>query len=177
MIGAFQHLLFVPGAVNMKRFFSIVSEIVNLKQKWYHFDFNHPSFFDCMVPQDWLKASLLGTHSFTFATIIWWAWRHRNMMCLSQDNWSIHHLVFHFQSMVATFNNCLIINPSSAKEDIFIKLNHNNHSNVILNVDGGCFGSPARDGFGGLLRNYVGFDLRDSLVSSKIQLIFSKRSF
>jgi hypothetical protein len=130
-----------------------------------------------MVPHDWLKAGLLGTHSLTFDVIIWWVWRHRNMMCLSQDNWSIHHLVFHFQSMVATFNNCLIINPSSAKEDIFIKLNHNNHSNVILNVDGGCFGSPARDGFGGLLRNYVGFDLRDSLVSSKIQLIFSKRSF
>jgi len=37
--------------------------------------------------------------------------------------------------------------------------NGNSHSNVILNVDGSCPGSTTRAGFGGLLRNYVGFYL------------------
>jgi len=112
-----------------------------------------------MVPHDWLKASLLGTHCFSFAAIIWWAWHHRNMMCLSQDSWSLHDLVFYIQSMVATINNCIIINPSSAEKDKFIKWNHNNHSNVILNVDGICLGLPTRADFDGLLRNYVWFYL------------------
>jgi len=61
--------------------------------------------------------------------------------------------------MVATFNNRLTINPSSSEEDKFIKWNQNNHSNVIINVDGSCLGSPTRAVFSGLLRNYVGFYL------------------
>jgi len=64
--------------------------------------------------------------------------------------------------MVATFNNCLTINSSSTEDAIFIKWNHNNHSNVILNLNGSCLGSPARVGFGGLLRNHVGFYLSGS---------------
>jgi hypothetical protein len=111
-----------------------------------------------MVPHDWLKASLLGTHSFTFAAIIWWAWRHHNMMCLSQYSWSLHGLVFYIQSIYGSNHQQLLHHqPSSAEEDKFIKWNHNNHSNVILNVDGICLGLLTRADFGCLLRNYVGF--------------------
>ncbi|XP_024636323.1 uncharacterized protein [Medicago truncatula] len=44
-------------------------------------------------------------------------------------------------------------------EDKFVKWNHNNHPNVILNVDGSCLGSPTRTGYGGILRNDAGFYL------------------
>jgi ribonuclease HI len=44
-------------------------------------------------------------------------------------------------------------------EDRFVKWNQNNHVGVILNVDGSCLGSPARTGYGGILRNDAGFYL------------------
>ena len=36
-------------------------------------------------------------------------------------------------------------------------LNQNSHSDVILDIDGSCLGSPIRNGYGGILRNDVGF--------------------
>jgi len=128
---------------------------------WYHFNFNHSTFFYCLVPNDWLKDGLLGAHSFTFAAIVWWAWRHRNIMCLSQENWSLNRLIFNIQSMIETFKNCFSVNHNGANEERFTKWNDNNHSCVILNVDGSCLGSPPRAGYGGLLQNNAGYYLSE----------------
>ncbi|MCI35860.1 RNA-directed DNA polymerase (Reverse transcriptase), partial [Trifolium medium] len=43
--------------------------------------------------------------------------------------------------------------------DRFIKWNNNNFSCTILNVDRSCLGSPARAGFGGIIRNTFGYYL------------------
>ena len=126
---------------------------------WYHFNFNHFTFFDYLVPPDWLKDGLLGAHSFTFAAIVWWAWRHRNIMCLSNENWSLNRLVFNIQGMIETLKNCFSVNRNGVIEERFTKWNDNNHSSVILNVDGSCLGSPSRAGYGGLLRNHDGYYL------------------
>jgi len=48
---------------------------------------------------------------------------------------------------------------STTDEGQFTKWNNNNHSCVILNVDGSCFGSRMRADYGGILRNYAGFFL------------------
>jgi len=73
-----------------------------------------------MVPHDWLNADLIGTHSFTFAAIIWWAWRHRNMMCLSKDNWSLHHFVLNSKHG-SNLQQLPPINLSSVEEEKIIK--------------------------------------------------------
>ncbi|XP_024641655.1 uncharacterized protein [Medicago truncatula] len=77
-------------------------------------------------------------------------------MCLSHDNWSLNRLVFNIQSMIETFKNCLIVNQNGIVEERFSKWNNNNHSSVILNVDGSCLASNTRAGYGGLFRNYAG---------------------
>jgi ribonuclease HI len=61
--------------------------------------------------------------------------------------------------MIETFKNCFSVNQNGVIEERFTKWNNNNHSCVILNVDGSCLGSPTRAGYGGLLRNYAGYYL------------------
>jgi len=109
-----------------------------------------------MVEHDWLKDVFLGPNSFLFAAVLWGAWRHRNNMCFSNKIWSISYLSFYIQNMVETFKACF--NPISnvASQDRLIKWNNNNHSSIILNVDGSFLGSLIRVRFGGLSRNNEG---------------------
>lgn len=44
-------------------------------------------------------------------------------------------------------------------DDTFIKWNNENHSGIILNIDGSCLGTPLRASFGGVIRNDAGFYL------------------
>jgi ribonuclease HI len=61
--------------------------------------------------------------------------------------------------MVETFTTCFVSRSSSAQIDRYIRWNNDNHSWVILNVDGSCHGSPIRAGFGGIFRNNSGYYL------------------
>jgi len=61
--------------------------------------------------------------------------------------------------MIATLKSCYPCNSNSIEEDNLVKWNNNNHSCVILNIDGSCLGSPTRAGYGGVLRNYASFYL------------------
>jgi ribonuclease HI len=61
--------------------------------------------------------------------------------------------------MVENFKACFNPTSNGTLESRIIKWNNNNFSSVILNIDGSCLGSPIRVGFGGVLRNYVGFYL------------------
>jgi ribonuclease HI len=81
------------------------------------------------------------------------------MMCLGNENWSTAKLSFNIQGMVDTLKACYPSISNTTDEDQFIKWNNNNHSCVILNVDGSCLGSPIRAGYGGILRNDAGFFL------------------
>jgi len=65
-----------------------------------------------------------------------------HQMCLSQDTWSLNRLVFNIQGMIETFKNCFSSNQNRIIEERFTKWNDNNHSCVILNVDGSCLGPP-----------------------------------
>jgi len=117
------------------------------------------NFFANLDVIDWLKEGSTGPHSFLFAATVWWAWCHRNLMCLSNENWPLCRLSYNIHSMVDSFISCFATTPIIVSDDIFIKWNNDNHSAVILNVDGSCLGTPLRAGFGGVVRNDAGFYL------------------
>jgi len=126
---------------------------------WHHVGFHDMNFFANLDVIDWLKEGSTGPHSFLFAATVWWAWCHRNLMCLSNDNWPLCRLSYNIHSMVDSFISCFATTPIIVSDDIFIKWNNDNHSAVILNVDGSCLGTPLRAGFGGVVRNDAGFYL------------------
>jgi len=103
----------------------------------------------------------MGRHSFLFAATVWWTWRNRNMTCLGNDNWYVIQLSFNIQGMVNTIkaSYSLITNNSMDDNLNLVKWNNNNHSKVILNVDGTVLTSPTRDGYGAVLRKDGGFYL------------------
>ncbi|XP_045809964.1 uncharacterized protein LOC123904334 [Trifolium pratense] len=105
---------------------------------------------------DWIKMGAIGTHSLIFSAGVWWSWRHRNLMSLNNETWSLSQLSFNIRSMVETFKNCFTLTSNDGSVDRFIKWNNNNFSCIILDVDGSCLGSPARSGFGGIIRNTFG---------------------
>ncbi|XP_045797947.1 uncharacterized protein LOC123892169 [Trifolium pratense] len=123
---------------------------------WHYIGFTNPNFFSNMDVYDWIKMGTIGTHSLIFSAGVWWSWRHRNLMSLNNETWSLSRLSFNIRSMVETFKNCFTITPNGGSVDRFIKWNNNNFSCTILNVDGSCLGSPARSGFGGIIRNTFG---------------------
>jgi hypothetical protein len=47
---------------------------------WNHVGFNDANFFADMEVSHWLKE---GPKAFLFTATVWWAWCHRNLMCLS----------------------------------------------------------------------------------------------
>jgi len=86
-------------------------------------------------------------------------WRHRNLMCLNNENWHINRLAYNIHSMVDSFKSCNAHVTNVIHNDRFIKWNNGNHSCAILNVDGCCLGTLVRVGYGGVIRNYAGFYL------------------
>lgn len=89
-----------------------------------------------------------------------WAWRNKNLM-LGNDNWYVCQLSFNIQGMVDTLKASYPLITNSVIDETLIKWNNNNHSHVILNIDGSCLGSPTKFGYGGVLRNEAGFYLSD----------------
>jgi len=81
------------------------------------------------------------------------------MTCLGNENWTLNYLSSNIQGMVDTLKASYPSLPNGNMEDRFVKRNHDNHSDVILNVDGSCLGSRIRAGYGGILRNDSGFFL------------------
>jgi len=81
------------------------------------------------------------------------------MMCLGNKNWSTTRFSLKIHGMVNILSSCYTTNIDVAHEVVSIKWNNANHSGVIFNVDGSCLGSPARNGFGGVLWNGVGIYL------------------
>ncbi|KEH22829.1 hypothetical protein MTR_7g059235 [Medicago truncatula] len=56
-------------------------------------------------------------------------------MCLSNENWSLFHLVSNIKSTVDNFNVSFPYISNVASSDRLIKWNNNNLTSVILNVD------------------------------------------
>ncbi|GAU50021.1 hypothetical protein TSUD_186220 [Trifolium subterraneum] len=121
---------------------------------WNHIGFNSLDFFSNLVVYDWLKLGATSSKALIFLAGVWWSWRHRNLMFLNNETWSLSRLSFYIRAMVETFRNCFFSAASNRRlVDRYIKWNHNNYSCNILNVDGSCLDSPVRSGYGGIIRN------------------------
>lgn len=57
--------------------------------------------------------------------------------------------------ITAKFAFLLIFNAMSGER--LIKWNSSNHSYIILKIDGSCLDLPVRAGYGGVIRNSVGY--------------------
>jgi ribonuclease HI len=125
---------------------------------WHKIGFDNTAFFTEGCAQVWLKTFSSGPRASSFLAGLWWSWRHRNMMCISNETWPLFRISFHIQDSVnvieASFKK---INATPL--DRMVRWNQNNHLCHILNVDGSCLGSPTRAGFGGIIRNNAGFYL------------------
>ncbi|GAU37585.1 hypothetical protein TSUD_395580 [Trifolium subterraneum] len=97
------------------------------------FCFNNQDFFSNLDVYDWLKLGAIGPHALTFAASVWWSWRHRNLMCLNNETWSLNRISFNIRAMVETTRNCFSPASNVGLVDRYIKWNNNNYSCVILN--------------------------------------------
>ncbi|KAK2454619.1 hypothetical protein QL285_002162 [Trifolium repens] len=61
--------------------------------------------------------------------------------------------------MIPTLISCFSSRSTTTSEEILVKWNNSNHFGVILNADESCLGSPVRAGFGGVIRNDLGYYL------------------
>ncbi|MCI11915.1 S-like ribonuclease [Trifolium medium] len=73
------------------------------RRLWNHIDFDNLDFF--LNLDDWLKLGATGSQALTFLASVWWSWRHRNLMCLVNETWSLSRLSFNIRAMVETFRN------------------------------------------------------------------------
>ncbi|XP_045803019.1 uncharacterized protein LOC123896706 [Trifolium pratense] len=123
---------------------------------WNHIGFNNLDFFSNLDVYDWLKLGATCSNDLLFSAGLWWSWRHRNLMCLNNETWSLSRISFHIRAMVETFSNCFSPASNEGSIDRYIKWNHDNYPCTILNVDGSCPDSPVRSGFGGIIINTFG---------------------
>jgi len=128
----------------------------------HHIGFSSPDFFYVMDAHDWLKGGSKGSPAYLFSTGAWWSWRHRNLMCLNNETWSLNRLSFNIQNIVEVLKSSFFPRANVAPTELFIKWNNNNYPCAILNVDGSCLGSPIQANFGGVIRNNGSFFLSSS---------------
>ncbi|GAU18899.1 hypothetical protein TSUD_228890 [Trifolium subterraneum] len=136
-------------------FLHCVRDCIHSKTVWDQLGFTNSSFFDSTMAHEWLKHSYFSPRRLLFLAGVWWIWRHRNNMCLGDETWSAVRLSCNIYSMVEDLKNCF---PSSTTEETSrcIKWNFTNFTGVVINTDGSCSGTPARTGFGCIIRNNDG---------------------
>jgi len=126
---------------------------------WLRFGFNDPAFFASECVADWLKEQTQGPQAIIFSACLWWSWRCRNSMCLSNVTMSLNQLAFYIQNSVEEITSSFSITSPVAPIERHVRWNNNNFDGSILNVDGSCIGNPIRAGFGGLICNSAGLFL------------------
>jgi len=109
---------------------------------WNHVGFNGANFFADMEVSHWLKEGSSGPRAFLFTATIWWAWRHRNLMCLNNENLTLSRLSYNIHNMVDSFSHCFSINSHIFQVERFIRWNNDNYSCTIFNVDGSSLAPP-----------------------------------
>lgn len=142
---------------------------------WLKIGFTEPEFFVEGAPQIWLKTNATGARSTIFLAALWWTWRQRNQMCLSDEPWSLVRIQYQIQHAVEAIENALHseIIPTPGRT---VRWNENNFNSFVLNVDGSCLGTPIRAGFGGIIRNYAGLFLKgfSGYITASSDILFAE---
>lgn len=119
---------------------------------WQRIGFSSQPFFFNSV-SDWFQEGAKCARSTVFFAALWWLWKHRSLMCLSNETMSVTRLCCNIFDLAESISTSLRNTASTPAPARFIRWNNNNHMCTILNVDGSCNGDPIRTGFGGILRN------------------------
>jgi ribonuclease HI len=112
-----------------------------------------------------------------FLADLWWTWRHRSLICLSQETWSLPRLNYHIQNTVdvieATFHSAPVLHT-----DRMVRWNDNYCNCVALNVDDSCLGSPIRVGYGSIIWNSAGFFLTgfSGFIATTSDILFAEHT-
>jgi len=80
-------------------FLHCLRDCTHSKPLWHQTDFTHLDFFSNEDAINWIKNGVMGFCSFSFASTIWWTWRNKNMMRLSNENLS-NAQSFNIQGMI-----------------------------------------------------------------------------
>ncbi|KEH27934.1 hypothetical protein MTR_5g049720 [Medicago truncatula] len=132
---------------------------------WHHIGFSDINFFEIQNVVEWLKKGTTGPQAAFFASGLWWVWRCRNVMSISNEQMTIHRVAVNIQNSVEDIKR--LFQPGLAVQlERHIRWNNNNFDGDILNVDGSCIGTPSRAGFGGLIRNTSGYYLAGTRMLS-----------
>jgi hypothetical protein len=118
---------------------------------WHKIGFNSPDCFLTSTIIDWIKKGISSHHSNIFLAGLWWIWRHRNLMCLNNETWSVYRLSNAINSTAEIITSCVQTDTNSSPTPRLIRWNNGNHVCSILNVDGSCIGDTIRTGFGGVI--------------------------
>jgi len=109
---------------------------------WNHVGFNRPE--RALLARDWHHK----IYSFIFAATFWWAWHHRNLMCLNSENWPINRISSNIHNMVETLTFCFTSASNDTLTCRLTKWNNKNYTRINdLNIDGSCLDSSIRDGY------------------------------
>lgn len=125
---------------------------------WHNLGFITQEFFTESCAYNWLKNNANGTRPSTFLAGLWWTWRHRNLMCLNHETWSLPRSSFLIHD-TATSIDASFQTATANHQERMVRWNQDNYNGHVLNVDGSCLGVPIRAGFGGTIRNAAGFYL------------------
>jgi len=142
---------------------------------WLQLGFAAHDFFNEGILHIWIKKHVVGAHSSLFLADLWWTWRYRNLMCLSQETWSLPRINFHIHNTVDVIEAAFHYAPVQHTERM-VRWNKNNCNCIVLNVDGSCLGSPIRAGYGGIICNSAGFFLEgfSGFIATTTDILFAE---
>lgn len=129
------------------------------KNVWHKMEFTDTHFFSGQNAHSWINVAATGPRSSYFLAALWWVWRHRNLMCLNNETWSLFRITNNIQNSADRNIKSFQRSGRIPQPERFVKWNCHNHLGTILNADGSCLGTPIRAGFGGIIRNTHGFFL------------------
>ena len=140
---------------------------------WFNLGFTDQAFFSDSVAHSWIKNNANGNRPSTFLADLWWKWRHRNLMCLNHETWTLLRLSFLIHDTADSIDASLQTTTVS-HQNCMVRWNNENFSCHVLNVDGSCLGVPIRAGFSGVIRNSAGFYLSrfSEFVPSSTDILF-----
>jgi len=134
-------------------FFHCMRDCRFSKDIWQHIRFNNSCFFAYEDIEVWIKDGMKGPNSTTFVVGLWWV-----SMSINNEQMSIHRVEANIKNSADNILQAFPLHQAVQMER-YIRWNNHNFDCNILNVDGSCLGSPAKVGFGGLIRNNAGYYL------------------
>lgn len=123
---------------------------------WHALGFVSPTFIRIMDVQVFICTGASESRGKWFMAGLWWAWRARNMQCLSHDKVTLPRLLALVNSLAGTMEKCFPTPTSLSRQERWIKWHKDDDHSIIVNMDDSCIGNLGRVDFGGLIRNFDG---------------------